>query len=205
MSGTSSSVPTMDMHPRMARAAQALIDIASAVKPDQLTAPTPCGDWDVRDLVNHLILWSGIRAARAARKEAPPADDPTNDSTDFTGDGGWADLLAKEISAAVAAWERPRAWEGDTGLAGGSLPASTIAGMIFGEYALHGWDLARATGQEFRCDDDVAAALLAYVEGMAEPGRQYGVFGDAVPVPDDASVLDRALALSGRDPAWAPA
>jgi uncharacterized protein (TIGR03086 family) len=192
----------MELHPVMEKAAQAVVEVAGNVKPDQLTAPTPCQDWDVRTLVNHLILWSGFRSELAARKAAAPPDGPMDESMDFTQGGDWAELLASQVGKTVTAWAQPQAWEGNTGLAGGSLPASTIAAMIFGEYVLHGWDLARATGQDLPCDDEVAKAALTYVEGMAEQARQYHVFGDPVPVPDNATTLDKALALSGRDPGW---
>jgi uncharacterized protein (TIGR03086 family) len=67
---------------------------------------------------------------------------------------------------------------------------------------LHGWDLAKATGQELTVDPDLAEAVHAGVIEFAEQGKDYGIFGDPVPVPDSASVLDRALAHSGRDPNW---
>jgi uncharacterized protein (TIGR03086 family) len=68
---------------------------------------------------------------------------------------------------------------------------------------LHGWDLAKATGQEYRCDDTVAADLLQTVEAQGEMFRQYKGFADVIDVPESASTFHRALGLSGRDPAWA--
>jgi len=71
---------------------------------------------------------------------------------------------------------------------------------------LHGWDLATATGQAYAVDDAVTAAALAAVEANAELFRQYKGFAEPVTVASDAPVLDRTLALSGRDPDWhAPA
>jgi uncharacterized protein (TIGR03086 family) len=72
--------------------------------------------------------------------------------------------------------------------------------LLIAEFVLHGWDLAEATGQEYRCDDAVAAVVLRTVEAQAELYRQYKGFADAVTVPGDASDIDKALAMSGREP-----
>ena len=76
--------------------------------------------------------------------------------------------------------------------------------MMLAELVLHGWDLAVATGQAYTVPDQAAAAALAAVEANAELFRQYKGFAEPVPVADGAPSLDRALALSGRDPAWTP-
>ena len=69
---------------------------------------------------------------------------------------------------------------------------------------LHGWDIARATGQDYHCDEQLAQAVLTTVQAQADMFRQYQGFAAVVPVPDDASAFDRALGLSGRDPQWKP-
>ena len=77
--------------------------------------------------------------------------------------------------------------------------------MLIEETALHGWDVARATGQEFRLSDAAAAFVLEVVDGSAALYRQYDGFADEVPVSASASVFERALAHSGRDPHWTAA
>jgi uncharacterized protein (TIGR03086 family) len=74
--------------------------------------------------------------------------------------------------------------------------------MLIMEMALHGWDVARATGQEYHAGDALAEVLEATVQAQAELFRKYQGFAGAVAVPDDAAAFDRALALSGRDPDW---
>jgi uncharacterized protein (TIGR03086 family) len=74
--------------------------------------------------------------------------------------------------------------------------------MMLAELVLHGWDLAAATRQSYAVSDRAAAAALAAVEANAEMFRQYQGFAEPVSRPDDAAALDRALALSGRDPGW---
>jgi uncharacterized protein (TIGR03086 family) len=74
--------------------------------------------------------------------------------------------------------------------------------MLGADLVLHGWDLARATGQRFTCAPEVAEQTRVFLAGFAGQGRAMGLFAAPVPVGADASPLARALALSGRDPAW---
>jgi uncharacterized protein (TIGR03086 family) len=194
----------MELHETMAKAAASALAVVRNVKPDQLAAPTPCKEWDVRQVVNHLIFWSAFRSELAARKEKAPADDPVTEQTDFTAEPGWPDMLARQLDRAVAAWGERGAMEGDTGLAGGSMPARMIAMMMIGELVVHGWDIARATGQSIDTDPDVLAMAHEMAVEMGDMGRKYGSFGEEVRVPEDAPLLDRVLGLSGRDPQWTP-
>ncbi len=74
------------------------------------------------------------------------------------------------------------------------------------ELVIHGWDLARATGQAFECDPGALGLATQFVEAMSAPGEsREGLFGPAIPVPDGASELERVIALSGRDPHWTTA
>jgi uncharacterized protein (TIGR03086 family) len=92
--------------------------------------------------------------------------------------------------------------------AGGvTMPAETTGAVALDELVLHGWDLARATGQPFACDPASTAAVLAFTSAMAQPEQaatREGLFGPVVEVPEDAPTFDRALGLAGRDPAWTP-
>jgi uncharacterized protein (TIGR03086 family) len=74
------------------------------------------------------------------------------------------------------------------------------------EVLVHGWDLAVATGQSYRPDPAVVQRCLDFVSELAARGQAVrdGMFGPAVPVPDDAPVLDRLLGATGRDPGWRP-
>ncbi|WP_200307975.1 TIGR03086 family metal-binding protein [Streptomyces adelaidensis] len=184
-------------HPYMVECAAEAARVARAVTPDQLPLPTHCGDWDVRALVNHWVLYTshGLEH-RALRKPLP--DELTK--RDFTTDPAWADAYAAQLDRAVAAWADPAVWEGDIDLGGGVMPAVDIAGMVIKETAVHGWDVATATGQKFHVSEPAAQFILAVVETHGDLYRQYDGFAARVPVPADAPVFDRALAASGRDP-----
>jgi uncharacterized protein (TIGR03086 family) len=89
--------------------------------------------------------------------------------------------------------------------AGGvDLPGQVGRLVALDELVLHGWDLARATGQSYDCDDATADACMAFVAGFDEGGTP-GLFGPAVGVGPDASAFEQVLARSGRDPQWTPA
>ncbi|MFI2345630.1 TIGR03086 family metal-binding protein [Streptomyces sp. NPDC019443] len=194
----------MDMdsvYPYLTECASEAARIARGVTADQLSAPTPCKEWDVRGLVSHLVLYSshGLEH-RALRKQLP--DELT--SRDFTADADWAEQYAAQLDRALAAWSDPAVWEGEVDLGFTSMPAPEIASLITKELAVHGWDLARATGQQYGISDDAAALVLSVVDEHAEVYRQYGGFTDPVPLPDSAPAFERALAGSGRDPRWTP-
>lgn len=195
----------MDKQTRMERAAEAAAAVVANVKPDQYDLPTPCADWDVRALVNHLTHWSAVVSERTARKLPVPADGSEKEGlTDYAAKPDFQDFFADRLDRAVRAWGEPGAWEGESVMASSPLAASFIGQMVYGELVIHGWDLAKATGQDFQVPDDLARAALADAEGMAEMAREWTAFGPEVKVPESAPVLDRLAGLTGRDPAWRP-
>jgi uncharacterized protein (TIGR03086 family) len=184
-----------------AAAAETARVVGEAARTTTLNTKTPCTDWDLRALLNHTILWTSYSAERRAHGESVPEELM---SKDFTADPGFAQDYQAQVQRAVQAWSDPRAWERDLNVMGSSTPAADIAAMLIMEMVLHGWDIARATGQEYRADDALAQALLETVQAQAELFRQYQGFAEAKTIPDGASAFDRALTLSGRDPRWTP-
>jgi uncharacterized protein (TIGR03086 family) len=166
-----------------------------------LDGPTPCTDWDLRTLLNHTILWTSYSAERRAHGESVAEELM---SKDFTAEPDYARDYQAQLARAVQAWSDPEAWERDLGVMGNSTPAADVAAMLVTEMVLHGWDIARATGQDYHCDPRVEQAVLETVQAQGDMFRQYQGFAAAVPVPGDAPAFDRALALSGRDPQWKP-
>ena len=87
------------------------------------------------------------------------------------------------------------------------MPAGIMGIVALDELVLHGWDLARATGQPFQADPASVRASLGFAASMSEPGQEAGregLYGPVVAVPSTASDLDRLLGFAGRDPHWAP-
>jgi uncharacterized protein (TIGR03086 family) len=192
----------MELRLLMTKASSTAISVVRGIGPGRLDGPTPCTEYDVRGVLNHLILWTGHRGVLAARKE--PIEGPADDH-DFTVDPGWAENYAVRSGATAEAWTDPAAWEGQTGMSGaGQMPAPFVGGILFVEWIFHGWDLAVATGQKPNLDDDLQKAIFDQVSGMVETARKYKVFGPEVRVPTSASPFDRALGLAGRDPDWTP-
>lgn len=186
-----------DLHAHMKECAAEAARVARAVRQDRLADPTPCAEFDLRTLVNHLVLYTshGLEH-RALRTELP--DELT--SRDFIADAAWPQEYAAQLDRAVAAWADPAVWDGEIS----GTPASDIAAMMILEMALHGWDVAKATGQEYRVSPETGRFLLQIVEKNAEMYRQYGGFADPAPMDEDTSSFDRALAASGRDLRWQP-
>jgi uncharacterized protein (TIGR03086 family) len=184
-----------------AAAAEATRVVAGAANTKTLEQTTPCTDWDLRTLLNHMILWTSYSAERRAHGESVAEELM---SKDFTAEPGYAQAYQAQIAKAVDAWSEPEAWAGDRNVMGSATPAADIAAMLIAEMVLHGWDIAQATGQDYRCDDGVAQAVLETVRAQGELFRQYQGFAAIVSVPEDATAFDHALALSGRDPGWKP-
>jgi uncharacterized protein (TIGR03086 family) len=190
---------TMDLHQEMASAAAEDARVVAGADGHELTQGTPCTDWDLRTLLNHTILWTAYSAERRARDEPLP-DGLTE--TDFVAEPGYAQAYAAQLDKAVAAWSDPAAWTRELNMMGSPTPSDGVGALLLAEMVLHGWDVARATGQDFHCDGPVVAAAAQAVDDNAELFRQYQGFAAPVALPDGASAFDRLLAASGRDPAW---
>ncbi|GJF30538.1 TIGR03086 family protein [Kitasatospora sp. NE20-6] len=185
------------LYTSLCNAAAETVRVVRGVRDDPavLGAATPSAEWDLRTVVNHLILWTAHNFALRAEGDAVPAEWYERD---FTAEPGWADAYAEQVDKALAAWSEPAVWEREMPMGDSVVPAAAIAGMVLVEYALHGWEAARGSGGSYRLDEATSAAVLDQVEQWAEMFRRYDGFAASVPIPDDAPAFDRALALSGR-------
>ncbi|MFY1705437.1 MULTISPECIES: TIGR03086 family metal-binding protein [Micromonospora] len=160
----------------------------------QFDLPTPCAEFRVRDLVNHLFEVVVNFQALAVRQPVDWAEKP-----DFlTGD--WRERFEVETDRVVRAWSDPAALEGTSPMMG--MPQQVVGGMILMDLIVHGWDLAAATGQPYDPAPETLPPSVALIAQLAPQGRQYGVFGAEVATGPDAPELDRLLGLAGRNPAW---
>lgn len=191
----------MDTRPDLFPSAQRLTGLLDGVTDDHLARPTPCEGRTVSQLLAHI---DGLTAAfrAAADKDFGPLTDTNPDAGGWPeAPSGWREQIPARADALAQAWVAPDAWDGMTRAGGVELPAEVMGLVALGEVTLHGWDLAKATGQSFDIDDATLAVLSGYVQGF-DTGGTPGIFGPAVEVPDDASEFDRVLARAGRDPRW---
>lgn len=190
-------------HAHMTECAAEAARVARTVRAGQLdNSATPCESWDVRGLINHWVLYTSHGMEHRALRTEIPEELTTRD---FTAEADWAERYAAQLERAVAAWSDPAVWEGTTGEGDAASPAADTAELLIMETALHGWDVARATSQEFRLSDEAAGYVLAAVEKSAELYRRYDGFAAEATAGSQVSGFELAIALSGRDPQWTAA
>ncbi len=173
---------------------------------DQLDQPTPCPDYRLDDLVEH-VGGAALAFTAAANKDMGEmtAQGPAGDGSRLT--DGWRVDIARHMTGLAEAWRNPDAWTGMTRVGGIDLPGEVAGLFALDEVVIHGWDIAVASGQPFECEPELLEALRPLVLQFAAPDQQAardGLFGPVIEVPDDAPLLDRVLGLTGRDPAWSP-
>ncbi|MBX7430979.1 TIGR03086 family protein [Mycobacterium sp. Y57] len=185
----------IDMTTACARTAELL----AAVGDDQLSRPTPCREMDAAALVTHL---GGLASAftAAARKEFGELTD-TPPVPGASLDDDWRSDYPRRLVGLAAAWLDSAAWERMTRAGGIDFPAEVGGLIALTEVVVHGWDLARAVGLPYRVDEDLLGLILPHVAAFAENPVE-GLFDAPVVVPGDAPLLDRVVAMTGREPGW---
>ena len=154
---------------------------------EQLDTQTGCDGWDVRDLMNHM-LQTGQYFVGAARGEDVDPPSP----------GRPPELMGEDP---LADFERVRQDTLDTfGQDGVIEKTGPSLGIAFSDQLLHGWDLARATGQDATMPDGLPEQAYRLIHGQFTEEQRQGVFKPEVPVGSNASAQDRLLAYSGRQP-----
>ncbi|MZD05618.1 TIGR03086 family protein [Streptomyces sp. SID5785] len=179
----------------MERAAARAVPVVAGIADGDLARPTPCAQYTVKDLVNHLVQvlvqFRGLAAKEDSDFSATPdvvGEDPA----------GWRDRFAREAAELAAAWSRPGAEDGTSGAM--NMPARLVGSMALLDLTVHAWDLARATGRSYEVPPEVVGTLRAAVAELAPTARKMNVFGAEVEVPDSASEFERLLAATGRRP-----
>ncbi len=192
-------------HVNLGPSTRTLSELVAGVADGALGRPTPCPDYTVGDLVDHIGALT-VAFTAAARKEAlPGGPPPPGDASRL--EPGWRQRIAADLVSLTEAWQDPQAWSGMTRAGGVDLPGEVAGVVALDELVVHGWDLAVATGQDYRCDPEALEALFPFVAQFSGPGTEAsreGLFGPEVPAPPGASRLDQLIAMTGRDPAWRP-
>ncbi|MET9768042.1 TIGR03086 family metal-binding protein [Streptomyces sp. NPDC006415] len=195
----SDATAPLDLEPAAGRIAGLL----GSVDDDRLDGPTPCPDYAVRELLGHL---TGLATAfrDAARKDLGPTTATSPDTSLPVLDDDWRAVLPRRLEEVAAAWRSPDAWTGMTRAGGVELPGEVAGAVALNELVVHGWDLARATGQPYVAGEAELRSCEALLAPDEDDPDRGGIFGPPVPVPDGAPLLERVIGLSGRRPDWRP-
>lgn len=172
---------------------------------EQLRRPTPIGQ-PVAGLLQHLLGLSVSFRDAAAKVDGPTTNTPPAPVTDPLPDD-WRSQLDARLDELARAWKAPDTWDAMTKAGGVELPGEVCGLVALDEVLLHGWDLARSTGQPYEPTDAECEAVLPIVspsEEVPDGSDRDGLFGSVVDVPEDAPPFHRVLGLAGRDPEWRP-
>jgi uncharacterized protein (TIGR03086 family) len=180
------------------RSGQRFAELVDGVGPRQWHDDTPCSAWDVRTLTHHMLY--------EQRWVPPLCDGQTIEEIgegfegDLLGDdvSAWAGLVGFSIDEAHAAVARPGVLDRTVHLSFGDFPGQEYVIQLTADLAIHGWDLARATGQDETIDPAAVAVLLPWVQARADFLAGSGMFGSRIDVSPDAPDNVRLLALLGR-------
>ncbi|SCE73139.1 TIGR03086 family protein [Micromonospora coriariae] len=190
----------MDLLEAYRRSLAEFVDRVDQVGPGQWSDPTPCPDWDVRALVNHVVgedRWSVPLLAGRTVDEVGGR---------FAGDQLGADpaTMAREAAAqAEIAATHPGARARTVHLPAGDTPAEEYLQQLLAEHLVHGWDVAVAIGAEPRLDPDVVRMCARWFAGRVDDYRRNDLVGTGPWMSTDDE-QDRLLAAFGRDPDWTP-
>jgi uncharacterized protein (TIGR03086 family) len=189
--------------PALFRAAgQRFGELVHMVGDDQWANPTPCAEWDVRALVNHVhteVLW--IPPLFGGQTVAEVGD---RFDGDLLGDDPAA-AWDQDIAPATAAIEEPGAMPRSVSLSRGPTPGRDYADELFSDLAIHGWDLAKGIGADDVLDHEWVEVLYAAFKPLEQDLKSYGMYGDMVDAPEGADLQTKLLAVVGRRQDWAAA
>ena len=185
-----------DLVDRYRRAVDQFGSRVRLVTPHHLDLPTPCSDWTVRDLLNHVVgenAWMVPLLAGSTIAEVGGRLDGDLLGTDPA--AAWEEAAA----AAVAAAAEDGALERTVHVSFGDIPGGEYVAQVTTDHVIHAWDLARAVSGDEHLDEELAEFAFRYLEPQVEGWREAGAFGPAVDVPAGAGTQRRLLGLTGRD------
>jgi uncharacterized protein (TIGR03086 family) len=167
----------------------------NAVADDQWQLPTPCSDWNVRQLVNHLVYENRWTVPLLGGSTIAEVGDRFEG--DLLGDrpkAAWEES-AKEATGAV---QEPGALERTVDLSSGPTPGREYVNQLLADHVIHAWDLARAIGADERLDPELVDACAGWFASMEQHYRAAGAVGPRPEVPAGADAQTTLLAAFGR-------
>ena len=201
--GMSAEAPMPDPMAQLERVTRRTKEVASGVTQTQTTDATPCSEWNVLDLLNHLI--GGLEFTAGCITGDVPDIRPNEAESSYQGETDIAVLIRAyhaEVDRALDLAAGPGALERTAMTPFGEMPVARVMMGTVLDQLVHCWDLARATGQDTSLDSEMVefAYGMLVSGGFADMGRQAGFVGPEVAVPDSVSLQDRMLAYMGRHP-----
>ena len=187
----------MELDQLLERTTEVAGQVLAGVKPEQYDDPTPCANWKVRDVMNHIIGGNHFFAGIVSGEPLP-----TGDAPDLVGDDP-ATAYAQGAKVALEAWRQPGATDRTLTMPFGDLPGTMVLGLHFVDHLVHSWDIAKATGQETALDPELAETAYGMMKGTIPEQFRTGdaaPFGPEVPCAEDAPTLERLVAYLGRRP-----
>ncbi len=178
-----------------ARAMDAFGALLRRVPDDRWSDPTPCSDWAVRDLANHVIgenRW--MPPMMAGRTVEDVGDELEGDLLGDDPGRAWNEAAADALAAA----REPGALERTVHLSFGDFPGHFYVGQVLSDHVIHSWDLARALGAEEKLDEELVRFAYDELVPQFEQWRKVGAFGPKVDVDDSADLQTKLLAEAGR-------
>ncbi|MFJ8643660.1 TIGR03086 family metal-binding protein [Streptomyces sp. NPDC093610] len=197
-SGASATRPPADPRGGLFKAVELATGVLVAIRPDQYDQGTPCPEYSVRDLANHLV--SVLRRLTVLGSGGSFMSVP-NLAPDVA-DGAWAEAWTGAAKEFDAVWSDPAVLGRQIALPWGPVPGAVASVIYTNEFVLHIWDIAKATGQSPQWAPEVLAAPLAVMQRAvpAEPRGGQVPFGPVVEVHEDAPDIDKLVGWYGRRP-----
>ena len=175
-------------------AAQEMSRLISGVHEDHLDRPTPCADWTVADLLAHIHQFSSVFTDNARKQPVQPPEALVDD---------WRQAIPAQLHELARAWRDDSAWDGRVSAGGVEMDAADNAVVGIEELIVHGWDLARATGQELHVEDDGLDRVDCFFDLFGDRAAAgEGPFGPQAEAPENATRLQWIIARTGRYPLW---
>ncbi len=180
------------------RACERFGEMVAKIGDDQWGAPTPCTEWDVRALVQHLVSENAwIPPLLAGRTIAEVGDSLDRDLLGGDPKAAWQ----RSAEQAQAAVDEEGALDRTVHISRGDVPGGEYVFEVLADLAVHGWDLARAIGAPEALDTELLEAVYPYYEPLVGLLEYSGAFGPVVEAPADSDRQTRLLAMLGRK-AW---
>ncbi|RCG24844.1 TIGR03086 family protein [Streptomyces diacarni] len=182
-------------------ACRRMTDVLAGVDDAQLNDPTPCTEYTVHGLIDHIdeaagglaaLARGGAEAARGGLGAAQPDGGHFGDAR--------RQRVAEKVRALGEAWDDPAAWSGATDALGVELANELWGRIALTEMVVHGWDLAKATGQPYDLPRETLQACFEHVRSFVPRAPVEGLWGPSVEAPAHAPLLDRLVAVTGRRP-----